>query len=80
VESSEFGIEPSGSINPGKLSSVLITSDLSSCAQLHRVKRLTVGFLFLFMFKLLSRQTLLSNKKYRKQSALTFKILVSTGA
>jgi hypothetical protein len=38
VESScEFGIEPSGSINAGKLSSVLTTGALSSSAQLQRV-------------------------------------------
>jgi hypothetical protein len=38
VESScEFGIKPSGSINAGKLSSVLTTGDLSSSAQLHGV-------------------------------------------
>jgi hypothetical protein len=38
VESScKFGIEPSGSINAGKLSSVLTTRDLSSGAQLHGV-------------------------------------------
>jgi hypothetical protein len=36
VESScEFGIEPSGSINAGNLSSVLTTWDLSSSAQPH---------------------------------------------
>jgi hypothetical protein len=35
--SCEFGIEPSGSINYGKLSSGLTSSDLSSSAQLHRV-------------------------------------------
>jgi hypothetical protein len=34
----EFGIEPSGSINAGKLSSGLTTRDLSSSAQLHRVR------------------------------------------
>jgi hypothetical protein len=33
----EFGIEPSGSINAGELSSVLTTRDFSSSAQLHRV-------------------------------------------
>jgi hypothetical protein len=38
VESScKFGIEPSGSINSGNLSSVLPTRDLSSSAQLHGV-------------------------------------------
>jgi hypothetical protein len=38
VESScEFGIEPSGSINAGKLSSVQTARDLSSNAQLHGV-------------------------------------------
>jgi hypothetical protein len=38
VESSfEFGIEHFGSINAGKISSVLTTRDLSSSAQLHRV-------------------------------------------
>jgi hypothetical protein len=38
VESScEFGIEPSGSINARKQSSVVTTRDLSSNAQLHRV-------------------------------------------
>jgi hypothetical protein len=38
VESScEFGIEPSGSIKCGKLSSVQTTRDLSSSAQLHGV-------------------------------------------
>jgi hypothetical protein len=37
VESSwEFGIEPSGSIDAGKLSSGLTTGVLSSSAQLHR--------------------------------------------
>jgi hypothetical protein len=36
VESScEFGNEPSGSINAGKLSIVLTTRDLSSSVQLH---------------------------------------------
>jgi hypothetical protein len=40
VDSScEFRIEPSGSINSGKLSSGLTTSDLSSSAQLHRVSQ-----------------------------------------
>jgi hypothetical protein len=39
VQSScEFGIEPSGSINTGKLSSVLTILGLSSSAQLHRVR------------------------------------------
>jgi allophanate hydrolase subunit 2 len=33
----DFGIEPSGSINAGKRSSVLTTRDLSSSAQLHGV-------------------------------------------
>jgi hypothetical protein len=38
VESScEFGNEPSGSINAGKLSSVLTTRELSSSAQLRGV-------------------------------------------
>jgi hypothetical protein len=38
VESScEFGIEPSGSINAGKLSSGLTSGGLSSSAQLNRV-------------------------------------------
>jgi hypothetical protein len=38
VESScELGIEPSGSINAGKLSSAQTTRDLSSSAQLHGV-------------------------------------------
>jgi hypothetical protein len=38
VESScEFGIEPSGSINAGKLSSIQTTRDTSSSAQLHAV-------------------------------------------
>jgi hypothetical protein len=37
VESScEFSIEPSGSKNAGKLSSVLTTGDLSSSAQLQK--------------------------------------------
>jgi hypothetical protein len=35
--SCEFGIEASGSIHAGKLSSVLTTRDLSSSAQLHEV-------------------------------------------
>jgi hypothetical protein len=35
--SCECGYEPSGSINAGKLSSVLTTGDLSSSAQLHGV-------------------------------------------
>jgi hypothetical protein len=33
----EFGIEPSGSKNAGKISSVQTTRDLSSSAQLHGV-------------------------------------------
>jgi hypothetical protein len=33
----EFAIEPSGSINAGKLSSVITTGGLSSGARLHRV-------------------------------------------
>jgi hypothetical protein len=38
VESScEFCIEPSGSMNAGKISSGLTSSGLSSSAQLHRV-------------------------------------------
>jgi hypothetical protein len=38
VENSyEFGIEPSGSLNAGKLSSVLTTRDLSGNAYRHRV-------------------------------------------
>jgi hypothetical protein len=38
VESScEFGIEPSGPLISGKLSSVLTTGDLSSSAHLHGV-------------------------------------------
>jgi hypothetical protein len=38
VESScEIGIEPSGSINAGKVSSVLTTGDHLGSAQLHRV-------------------------------------------
>jgi hypothetical protein len=38
MESScEFGIEPSGSINAGKLSSVQTTRDFPSSAQLHGV-------------------------------------------
>jgi hypothetical protein len=38
VESScEFGIEALGSMNAGKLSSGLTSSDLSSSAHLHRV-------------------------------------------
>jgi hypothetical protein len=42
VESScEFRIEPSGSINSGKLSSV-ITRDLSSSVQLHRVSYIMI--------------------------------------
>jgi hypothetical protein len=41
VESScEFGFEPSGSINAGKLSSVLTTRVLSSSAELHGVSQL----------------------------------------
>jgi hypothetical protein len=40
VESScEFGIEPSGSMNAGKLSSGLTTGILSSSAQLRRVSQ-----------------------------------------
>jgi hypothetical protein len=38
--SCEFGIEPSGSINAGKLSNVQSTRDFSSSAQLHRVSYL----------------------------------------
>jgi hypothetical protein len=38
VESScEFGIEPSGSVKAGKLSSIQTTRDLSSSAQLNGV-------------------------------------------
>jgi hypothetical protein len=41
VESScECGIEPLGSINAGKLSSVQTTRDLLSSAQLHRISQL----------------------------------------
>jgi hypothetical protein len=53
VESScEFGIEPLGSINAGKLSSGLTSNGFSSSTQLHRVSELlySLGTIIHFSF------------------------------